>query len=182
MSETSHSEDLSFDNNGRIPNPSYRHAAPSAPWPWLDISDGRYSPTPLPVVHRLKTTAVDPVEHDQELQQVPECDHVDCGNTCWKRYPISCFPNWTELQVKKSKILNAVECYDPHRSCTLLYVDVNDQGKFRRAGKTVITENEVDQSWQVVKADGVCSNYYLSENLTIECPPCDSDPLSLWSG
>ena len=35
---------------GRIPHPPYRHAAPSAPWPWLDISDGRYSPTPIPVL------------------------------------------------------------------------------------------------------------------------------------
>ena len=164
MSETS-SEDRSFDNNGRIPNPSYRHAAPSAPWPWLDISDGRYSPTPLPFLHRLKTTAVDSVEHDPELQPVPVlCDHKNCNNTCWKGYPISCFPNWTKLQVKKSKIFNAVEYYDLHRPCTLFYVDVDDQGRFSRAKETVITENEVDQSWQVIVKDGVCSNYYHFEN------------------
>jgi len=182
MSETSHLvlEDRSFDNNGRIPN---RHAAPSAPWPWLDISDGRYFPTPLPFVHRLKITAVDPVGYDPELQPVSVLgDHKNCDNICWEGYPISCFPNWTMFQVKKSKILNAVECYDRRRPCTLFYVDVDDKGRFSCAKETVIRENEVDQSWQVVKADGVCSNYDLSENLIIECPPCDSDPLSLWSG
>ena len=24
----------------RVPHPSHRHAAPSAPWPWVDMDDG----------------------------------------------------------------------------------------------------------------------------------------------
>lgn len=31
---------------GRIPNPSHRHAAPSAPWPWLDLNDGQLAVSP----------------------------------------------------------------------------------------------------------------------------------------
>ena len=27
----------------RVPHPSHRHAAPSAPWPWIDLDDGWFS-------------------------------------------------------------------------------------------------------------------------------------------
>ncbi|KAF8991947.1 hypothetical protein BDQ17DRAFT_1370148 [Cyathus striatus] len=46
-----------------IPNPSHRHAAPSAPWPWMDIDD-----------------AVDQTQLITELPPIPEdCDHNACG-------------------------------------------------------------------------------------------------------
>jgi len=29
-----------MDDPDRVPHPSHRHAAPSAPWPWIDLEDG----------------------------------------------------------------------------------------------------------------------------------------------
>ena len=34
-----HSRKDTKDDN-RVPHPSHRHAAPSAPWPWVDLEDG----------------------------------------------------------------------------------------------------------------------------------------------
>lgn len=28
------------EDSSRVPHPSHRHAAPSAPWPWIDLDDG----------------------------------------------------------------------------------------------------------------------------------------------
>ena len=30
----------SKEDLNRVPHPSHRHAAPSAPWPWIDLEDG----------------------------------------------------------------------------------------------------------------------------------------------
>ncbi|KAF9444896.1 hypothetical protein P691DRAFT_806548 [Macrolepiota fuliginosa MF-IS2] len=116
----------------RVPNPPHRHAAPSAPWPWVDLSD-----------------EVDPGQLTSELPPVPElCDHEKCGDTCWRNYPISRFPNWTRSQVNKSKILKVVEEYNRDKECKLYYVDVDDRGRFTSAEETVITENEIQWGWQ----------------------------------
>jgi hypothetical protein len=29
--------------DNRVPIPSHRHASPSAPWPWVDLDDGKSS-------------------------------------------------------------------------------------------------------------------------------------------
>ena len=33
------------EDKGKIPHPSHRHAAPSAPWPWVDLEDGKHPPS-----------------------------------------------------------------------------------------------------------------------------------------
>lgn len=135
--------DIPFnEDEARIPNPSYRHAAPSAPWPWVDLND-----------------EVDQEQLKSELPPVPAiCDHTNCGDACWKNYPQSRFPNWTRRQVKKSKILKAVEEYDRDRPCRLFYVDVDDQGKFSNADETVVTEKNVIHRWQFFVDDARPSN------------------------
>jgi len=30
------------DDRTRVPHPSHRHASPSAPWPWVDLGDGKF--------------------------------------------------------------------------------------------------------------------------------------------
>jgi len=167
------SEDPSFDNNTHIPNPSCRHAVPSAPWPWLDISNGRYSPTPLPAVHQLKTTTVDPVKHDPELLPVPVlCDHINCDNTCWEGYPISSFPDWTEFQVKKSKLLTAVEYYDRHR---LWMTKAGSAVRRRRLLGKMRSAGAGGSLWQMGCVRAI-------RKLTTEWLLCDSDPPSFGLG
>src|SRR2546421_71712 len=117
------------EDTGRIPNPSHRHAAPSAPWPWVDLNDGisRNNLLSALLTHclislPLFSTEVDPEQLNSELHPIPAlCDHRDCGHDCWKNYPQSRFPNWTRRQVKKSKILKAVEEYDRALPCKLYY-------------------------------------------------------------
>ena len=47
LTETTMAQDIPLDeihpSKGeldRVPHPSHRHAAPSAPWPWVDLDDG----------------------------------------------------------------------------------------------------------------------------------------------
>jgi hypothetical protein len=156
--------DISFENDeARIPTPSYRHAAPSAPWPWVDLSDGEFdSPLAATFSNTLGQLLIPlfvEVDQDQlssELPPVPpHCDHTFCDGECWKKYPQSRYPNWTRRQVKKSKILKAIEDYDRDRPCKLYYVDVDNQGRFKSATETVVTEQNIVESWNFFVDDVV---------------------------
>ncbi|KAF9011850.1 hypothetical protein BDQ17DRAFT_1405449 [Cyathus striatus] len=119
-------------HNSPIPIPSHRHAAPSAPWPWVDISD-----------------EVDQTQLDTDLPPVPkDCDHSTCNGVCWMDYPKSRFPNWTERQVRKSKIWDAVHCYDTAKKCTIYHVDVNDKGIFTNADSLVTVNSCPAETWK----------------------------------
>lgn len=112
----------------------HRHAAPSAPWPWINIHD-----------------TVDPVQLASELPPVPPlCDHASCGG-CWKGYPQSRFPNWTEAQVSRSKIANAIANYgrsaDP---CVIYRADVLANGIFKNVPSVVATDKDLDGTWNTV--------------------------------
>lgn len=155
MSRPDPTEAISLrEDPSRIPNPSHRHAAPSAPWPWVDLSDGELDLQPSQTSPRsynclIFFTGVDPQQLTSELPPVPElCSHADCGDECWKNYPKSRFPNWTKRQVKKSKILKAVEEYNPNQECKLYYVDVDDRGRFSNVKDTVIGEKDLHQNWR----------------------------------
>ncbi|KAF8997736.1 hypothetical protein BDQ17DRAFT_1544284 [Cyathus striatus] len=114
-------------------NPSHRHGAPSAPWPWVDIDDKIDS-------DQLKTG----------LPPVPEdCDHSACGGKCWREYPKSRFPNWTEGQVKKSGIWEAIHQYDKSKPCVIHHVDVNDKGLFADPG-FMTDNNDNDRTWKTI--------------------------------
>ncbi|KAF9239348.1 hypothetical protein BU15DRAFT_88111 [Melanogaster broomeanus] len=70
----------------RVPAPIYRHAAPSAPWPWMDFDMDSSEVQPLPPGGI--------VTNEEE----------------WTRYPQSHFGNWTPDQVTRSKML--LSCND----------------------------------------------------------------------
>lgn len=138
--------------------PSHRHAAPSAPWPWIDIEDGtRNIPTYVLLVHFPLTRysyilEVDPVQLSSPLSPVPEpCLHESCGG-CWRGYPQSLYPNWTPNQVKKSQIEKAVKHYRRHVPCIIHQVDVNEDGIFQvpNPGTITSTDNKVRQTWEDV--------------------------------
>ncbi|KAF9011851.1 hypothetical protein BDQ17DRAFT_1344969 [Cyathus striatus] len=119
-------------NPDRIPPPPYRHAAPSAPWPWVDLED-----------------EVDPTQLETEAPPVPEkCNHKsECCNNCWMGYPQSRFPNWTERQVKKSKIYDAIHNYRKELDCKCYQVDVDINGRFTNSDEIEFQEGLEAESW-----------------------------------
>jgi len=136
-------------DHDRIPPPSHRHAAPSAPWPWVDIEDGacsteRCSTTTLMIL----PAEVDPDQLECPLQPIPPpCDHKTCGG-CWADYPQSLFPNWTPRQVEKSKIQSAITDYRRDIPCKIHHVDVGEDGFFKDAGVVLADESNKSNMWE----------------------------------
>ena len=140
----------SQDDLNRVPHPSHRHAAPSAPWPWIDLGDGLFFWLRVSAVITvlMKLAAVDQKQLKCVEAPIPElCDHSpESCNRCWKGYPQSRFPNWTEGQVRKAKIYNLVHNYSKVKPCVCYQVDVNDHGRFTNAEKmTVVHGDEADE-------------------------------------
>lgn len=123
----------SKDELNRVPHPSHRHAAPSAPWPWVDLDD-----------------AVDPKQLECVAPPIPPlCDHSpEKCNKCWKGYPQSRFPNWTERQVRKAKIYDAVHNYSRSKPCVCYRVDVNDHGFFTHPKEMTSVHGDEDMAWE----------------------------------
>ncbi|KDQ11807.1 hypothetical protein BOTBODRAFT_46216 [Botryobasidium botryosum FD-172 SS1] len=103
----------------RIPTPSYRHAAPSGPWPYTDgvqhEEDEGSTDTETPAV-------------------IGFCHHKgyeDCQDCIkWRSYPQSLFGNWTIDLVRKSGIERAV--MGRHNVTSVIYtVDVLNDGMTR---------------------------------------------------
>ncbi|KIJ07942.1 hypothetical protein PAXINDRAFT_18895 [Paxillus involutus ATCC 200175] len=90
----------------RVPAPIYRHAAPSAPWPWMDFD--------------MDSSEVEPLVPDGLVDNTEE----------WKRYPQSLFGNWTPDQVLRSKMLLSCNSQEP---CAVHRVDILDGGKFDKS-------------------------------------------------
>ena len=78
------------------------------------------------------------------------CDHKEDCNNCWKDYPKSLFPNWATAQVKKSKMIIAINDYRRDVVCIIHHVDVDDNGCFRDAGKHFSTESTIEESWDSI--------------------------------
>lgn len=122
------------DDPNRVPLPSHRHAAPSAPWPWIDLQD-----------------EVDPVQLDNTAPPIPDlCDHGTSCDECWKGYPQSRFPNWTERQVKKARIYDAIHNYSRHQDCIIYNVDVDNKGFFTNAGTFTAVNGREDETWDAI--------------------------------
>ncbi|KAF8902609.1 hypothetical protein CPB84DRAFT_1678779 [Gymnopilus junonius] len=118
------------DDRNRVPHPSHRHAAPSAPWPWVDLED-----------------EVDKAQLECPSPPIPPpCDHKNCGG-CWKGYPQSRFPNWTKRQVIKSKIYSAIRDYSREKDCICHRVDVDSNGFFTNPGPIIASHGEENQVW-----------------------------------
>ncbi|KIK99660.1 hypothetical protein PAXRUDRAFT_30370 [Paxillus rubicundulus Ve08.2h10] len=93
----------------RVPAPTYRHAAPSAPWPWMDFDMDSSKVQPL-------------VTHGS----------ADSTEERWEKYPQSLFGNWTPDQVSRSKMLLNCNSVEP---CSIHRMDILDGGKFDKAGE-----------------------------------------------
>ncbi|PPQ80936.1 hypothetical protein CVT26_014746 [Gymnopilus dilepis] len=128
---------------------SRRHAAPSAPWPWVDLEDGAYvlrNPIGL-FSANLALAEIDRERLDCLLPPIPPlCDHKDCGG-CWKGYPQSRFPNWTKQQVIKSGLYSAIWDYAKDRNCLCHRVAVDSNGLFTNPGTIIARHGEEDTIW-----------------------------------
>ena len=148
-SQLSSQEDLN-----RVPHPSHRHAAPSAPWPWIDLADGLFFFGYTCLRHQSFCTNDELKGVDQEqlacvAPPIPEiCDHSpEKCNSCWKGYPQSRFPNWTRKQVEKAKIYKLIHNYSKSNPCICYRVDVNDRGFFTNTKEITATYGEEDKLW-----------------------------------
>ncbi|KIK64875.1 hypothetical protein GYMLUDRAFT_71238 [Collybiopsis luxurians FD-317 M1] len=120
------------DQGGYIKEPPpQRHAAPSAPWPWIDIDDD-----------------IDPEQLESPLPPIPPlCDHKDCGG-CWQGYPQSRFPNWTLGQLQRSGVFKVIE--NEKESCTIYSVNVDTTGFFFNDGNVVVEEGNKQEFWNSI--------------------------------
>ncbi|KDQ32995.1 hypothetical protein PLEOSDRAFT_1060689 [Pleurotus ostreatus PC15] len=138
----------------RVPAPSHRHAAPSGPWPWMDLG-----------------TPILPDQLKSERPPVPPpCDHIDCEGRCWMYYPASRFPNWMENQVRRAKIADAIRSYDRSKACVLYVVDTDTHGLFHSRDEVTVTEEEKEDFWNVwlrsKREEGVRTRCLFVENMT----------------
>lgn len=129
----------------RIDPPSHRHAAPSAPWPWVDISD-----------------AVDADQLDTKEKPIPDkCEHEGSNCSCWRNYPSSRFPNWTPEQVRKAGITAAIDGDDHTGICTIYRCDVDTDGLFKDPGSRTTEGQTEDDMWKEMlreNGDGLPGN------------------------
>lgn len=89
-----------------------------------------------------------------EEPPIPDvCNHKEC-NDCWKEYPGSRFPNWTDSQVKKSKIAEAIT-RESKKTCVCHRVDIDNQGHFRNADTVNAEPGLETETWQSFLTTGV---------------------------
>ena len=91
---------------------------------------------------------VDKKQLESPLPPIPPlCDHKSCGG-CYVGYPQSRFPNWTERQVKKSRIFDAIHEYDHEKTCILHRVDVDSNGFFTNPGQITALPRHDAEIWE----------------------------------
>ena len=157
-----------YQKENKIPTPSHRHAAPSAPWPWINTHDGELNAFFLHSIAFITCLAVDPVQLESRLPPVPPlCDHKSC-NGCWKGYPQSRFPNWTKDQVSRSKIADAITNYCSDKPCIIYRADVRDDGFFENVDSVTADDRDRDATWNIMVHTQVCGSLVLYD----VCPLC----------
>jgi hypothetical protein len=133
----------------KVPPAAYRHAAPSGPWPWMDLD-----------------SEVDSTQLEKKHAPQKECDHINC-NRCWLGYPQSLFGNWTPDQVERSKIKEAIDrdtSKEDGPGCIIYTVDMLKDGSMTNAvARGVKTDEETDEFWEILTKQEVL------EDLRVRC-------------
>jgi hypothetical protein len=108
-----------------------------------------YLPVLAIIIVLIRLTEVDLKQLDAVEPPDPElCDHsYKRCNSCWKEYPQSRFRNWTEVQVKKTKIYNIIHNYSKIKACVYYRVDVNDRGLFTHTREITTVYGDEDIIW-----------------------------------
>ncbi|KAG2130876.1 cora-like Mg2+ transporter protein-domain-containing protein [Suillus clintonianus] len=92
----------------KTPAPIYRHAAPSGPWPWMDLESDT----------TLETEPVSPLSRRSAEQWK------------WREYPQCLFGNWVADRVARCKMVENCS-KDPREKCKIYCVDVLETGIFK---------------------------------------------------
>jgi hypothetical protein len=100
--------------------------------------------------YRTAFSAVDATQLASELPPVPKlCNHESCDG-CWKGYPQSRFPNWTEDQVARSMISNAITNYCRTEPCVTYRADIRSDGIFVNVESVLATDADIDATWDMM--------------------------------
>ncbi|KAG2140510.1 uncharacterized protein EDB93DRAFT_1330099 [Suillus bovinus] len=131
----------------KTPAPIYRHAAPSGPWPWMDLeSDAILEPEP-----------VSPA--GQSARQLK-----------WRGYPQNLFGNWIADRVARCKMVENCS-KDPREKCRIYYVDVLETGLFKSVQDTQppvdVDERALNQLWDhlQIQPNGLRLRVLLVDNM-----------------
>ncbi|KAF8150601.1 hypothetical protein B0H34DRAFT_665532 [Crassisporium funariophilum] len=119
----------------RIPLASYRHAAPSGPWPWADL---------------VEDVAFNPGLPNEKTSFSGNGSHSEL----WRAYPGLSFPNWNRSRVERSGISKLIH-KTPDKTnpgCMIYHIDVGDDGHFSKPGQNLVTDENQDEFWDMIKA------------------------------
>ncbi|KAG1727015.1 hypothetical protein EDB19DRAFT_1751139 [Suillus lakei] len=115
------------------PAPIYRHAAPSGPWPWMDLESDII----------LETGPVPPPRQPMEQWK-------------WRGYPQNLFGNWVADRIARSKMVENCS-KEPREKCKIYYVDVLESGDFKPAKDTdppiEVNESALSQLWDQLQIE-----------------------------
>ncbi|KAG2140502.1 uncharacterized protein EDB93DRAFT_1252788 [Suillus bovinus] len=115
-----------------IPAPIYRYAAPSGPWPWMDLESD--------IV--LETELV-PTKHPAEQWK-------------WRGYPENLFGNWVANRVARSKMVENCS-REPREKCKIYHVDILESGAFKSVKDTdppiEVDESALSQLWDQLQIE-----------------------------
>ncbi|KAI6021818.1 cora-like Mg2+ transporter protein-domain-containing protein [Pisolithus microcarpus] len=133
--------------NPRRPVPHYRHASPSAPWPWMDFD--------------VDKSAVEP-----NGQQVSP-------SSPWADYPRNQFGNWTRDQVLRSNLLTSCSS---SQSCSIYKMEVRDDvrcTKFVGEKTTTVTADAASSQafWEELhqpRPEGVRIRAFFVDSLSLD--------------
>ena len=113
----------------------------------------RWQPS-KPEIKQFQLTSVLEIDRAQLDSNPPPfpglCDHSECDN-CWVGYPQSLFPDWTPIQLLRSKIPEAVSNYDRKVPCRVYHIDINSDGLFTNGGVLDVPEEKVYETWANLK-------------------------------
>ncbi|KAG0699494.1 hypothetical protein DFH29DRAFT_1001920 [Suillus ampliporus] len=117
----------------KIPAPIYRHAAPSGPWPWMDLESDIL----------LETEPISPPKQAVEQWK-------------WREYPQSLFGNWVADRVARCRMIENCS-KEPREKCRIYCVDVLETGHFKSAKDTDppidVDESALSQLWDQLQIE-----------------------------
>lgn len=141
---------------------SYCHAAPLAPWPWVNVDDT--------VWNFFNCALTNPDLNSEQIQLMNDtglCLHKNCN--CWQEYPQSYYPKWTAEVLEKCNITEAIgrTQFEP---CIFHYFDVDVKGHFTSVEKFEAKPGEAESTWKSLLAIEVSWSFFIKREVVDPSP------------